>query len=190
MILTITGYNKSRDIYEVHNDMNQSMVVNANQIIYALVNGNEFTNAYLTKKGFAIKYSGRTTYIQIANMPRQTELAILNRLEIIKKQEEAKKQAMTAAIRKPSLKNINVAQISGMRDPRQRSIVYKGTTYLSVESLCKDHHRDVETFRSLYNKGYSLDECLGLAKLRTESAVTPRAKAEKMLDAMAANRGE
>lgn len=193
MIFTVTSINKNLDLYEVISDTNEKRLVTANQIWSVMMNGYEFTNAFLTKKGFGIKANNRTKYIQIP-MNRETQMLVIQKLEAMRIAEEQKKEQMTKAIKhvgvgvRPKVSAGKVA-ISG-NTGRNKSITYKGNTYLSVESLCRHFGQDANTFKQLYNIGYSLDECLGLVPLRPESEVTPRAKMNKMIDAVSAQRGE
>lgn len=82
-----------------------------------------------------------------------------------------------------------VARTSGTGakvDTRERSITYKGNTYLSVGKLIANTGSKVseEEFKRRYNIGYSLDECLGFARMRPEEQVTPRSKQKKMVDSI------
>lgn len=193
MIFSIVTFNKSMDMYEVASETGEKRVVNAIQIAHVMANGYEFNNAYLTRKGFAIQTNGRTKYIQLNNIPKQLDKAIVNRLQIIKQQEELKKQQMTAAIKKPTVRvrpTITSDMVGKNSKPeiKPTRVVYKGEVFLSAQQLCRKFNRDADLFKQLYNKGYSMDECLGLMPLRPESELIPRSKTEKIMDAMEARR--
>jgi hypothetical protein len=185
MIFTVTSINKKFDMYTVVNEVNESSVVTSNQILNVLIQGYEFTNVTLTKKGFGIKTTKGTKYVQVP-MTKDTYNMILQRLEYNRLAEEEKKSQMTAAIKSQQPKR---QQITGKRT-NNKKIVYKGEVFLSVESLCKRYNANCENFKQLYNMGYSLDECLGLVQPRPADMVTPRSKVNKMLDSMEIARGE
>lgn len=179
------------DVYEVVSDTNEIRVVSALQIVTVMAQGYEFNNAYLTRKGFAIKALGRTKYIQLNNISQQLNAAIINRLNIIKAAEDKKKQQMTEAIKKPQAvvkKKISIPKDykpkeNGINTDRKlKPIYYRGTVYYSPDELCAKHGQDPKRFMQLYNKGYSVEEALGLKPLRPESELISRAKMERMMD--------
>lgn len=182
MLLQVTNINKRKRLYEVTSDAGEVMVVNAGQILSALLSGNQFVNVHLTKKGFATVIGASTCYEQF-NLDKQTQLQILNIIEAEKRQKEFEKQQMEEAI-KQQKKQANRVKINGSR-VNDKAIIYKGMRYMSVEALCKKHGKNSpEEFKRLYNIGYSLDECLGLQPLRPENQITPRSKTDRILDAM------
>lgn len=198
MILTITSMNKKVDMYEVVNDANERMVVSSIQILGVLVKGQEFTNAYLTRKGFAVKTTNGTRYIQFNSLPRELDMAIVARLKYLKDLEESKKNMMTQALQQPVHRptarvkakvKVNSTGNTSMSKNNQEKIVYKGTVFLSANQLCKKFNRDVKLFKELYAKGYSIDECLGIMPLRPESELSKREDVEKMLFRMSEERG-
>lgn len=69
-------------------------------------------------------------------------------------------------------------------------IIYKGDTYMSDKILCRKFGADVERFRKLRQRGYSIDEALGLKPLRPQSELVSPKKVQKVLDSMARQRGE
>lgn len=69
-------------------------------------------------------------------------------------------------------------------------IIYKGDTYMSDKILCRKFGADVERFRKLRQRGYSIDEALGLKPLRPQSELVSPKKVQKALDSMARQRGE
>lgn len=73
---------------------------------------------------------------------------------------------------------------------RSQKIFYKGNLYYSEEQLCKKFNADVDEFRKLRYKGYSIDEALGLKPLRPESELMSVKQLNRVLDSMAAQRGE
>jgi len=190
MVFTIESFNKEFDIYTVSSDTNEKRMVTSTQIAQVLAQGYTFTNAFLTRKGFGIQYNKRTKYIQINNMPKQLDAMIVNRLNYLKAEEENKKKQMTEAIKKPTVKaslpttksSKNIAQ--SITSNRNKSIVYKGEVYLSLENLCKSFNRDINSFKELYKKGYSMDECLGLIQPRPESMVTPRKETQRIVESL------
>lgn len=191
MIFNIRSFNKNMDMYEVVSDTNEIRVVSALQIVTVMVQGYEFNNAYLTRKGFAIKALGRTKYIQLNNINQQLNAAIINRLNAIKAAEDEKKQQMTEAIKKPQAfvkkkiaipKDYKPKETGNIKGRMTQNIYYRGTVYYSPNELCAKHGQDPEKFMQLYNKGYSVEEALGLKPLRPESEIISRAKREKMMD--------
>ena len=189
MLFRIQSFNKSLDMYNVISDTGESKCVTAYQIVQVMLNGFVFDNAKLTKKGFAINTERGTRYIQIDNLPKTVILAINNKLEMDRINEELKKQQMTQAIKKPSAQT-KVGR-HAITSTKTKSIMYRGTKYLTDKHLCRKFNRDVNTFRHLLSKGYSLDEALGLRELRPESEVEADRKRNKaVLDSMARERGE
>lgn len=71
-----------------------------------------------------------------------------------------------------------------------QKIFYKGNLYYSDEQLCKKFNANVVEFRRLRSKGYSIDEALGLKKLRPESELISLKQFNRMMDSMALQRGE
>lgn len=199
MIFSIRSFNKNMDMYEVVSDTNELRVVSALQIVTVMAQGYEFNNAYLTRKGFAIKALGRTKYIQLNNISPQLNNAIINRLNTIKITEDTKKQQMTEAIKKPQAvirKKITIPKDYKPRDTdagtcrKMQPIYYRGTIYYSPNELCAKHGQNPEKFMMLYNKGYSVEEALGLKPLRPEEELVSHKQIQHMLDSMAIQRGE
>lgn len=187
MVFKIESFNKDLDLFNVVSDTGEKKYVTSYQIVQVMLQNYEFVNAELTTKGFSIKTDRGTRYIQVNNMPKQVLEAIHFKLNQQKLYEEQKKKQMTQAIRqKPQVKTSS--KIDGRS--ANKSITYKGQIYLSDTALCKKFNRDVNTFRELRSKGYSMDEALGLMKLRPESEIMPRKNVDKMLDSLSGQRGE
>lgn len=219
MIFTITTISNNIDSYEVVSDTGERKVVTGYQIVQVMVNGFKFTNAYLTKKGFAVIYNGdRKKYIQIDGIPKELlkKMAYIveqntqaqkqmqqlqkqpqpinNRIQSQKPQQQPQKQInkVTKAKQK-QYTYMNKGNISGEITPnsynKDEKVIYKGDKY-SIQYLCKKYNRDVNTFIQLRDKGYSMDEALGLKPLRPESEVTPRKDINRMLNSLSSMHSE
>ena len=62
MIFTVTNIIKSKNLFNVTCETGESQMVTAGQMISALLNGTQFTNVKLTKKGFAVATPQGTRY--------------------------------------------------------------------------------------------------------------------------------
>lgn len=207
MVFSIMNYNKSKNKYQICNDAGEQAITAAYNITAALANGSVFTNAYLTKKGFAITDGSRTTYVQLDAMPAELKVLVLNRLAYIKQVEDAqrqqaefqRKQAARVSIKPTTTggrpiatakKKIGSASKTPVASTGKR-IMYKGDVYLSDEQLCSRFGQSVDTFRKLRSQGYSMDESLGLIKPRPlQSVQNNRARVDKILDSAAMQRGD
>ena len=119
------------------------------------------------------------------------------RREQLAKQEQQKKLDEQQKQNKPRINRVTattpsigrkVTKIQGSN--RNEKIFYNGNMYFSEEQLCKKFNTDVEQFKKLRFKGYSIDEALGLKPLRPEEELVSFKKVSRMLDSMAAQRGE
>lgn len=110
------------------------------------------------------------------------------RAEQLRKQQEQTKKQSTAKVEE--VRNGN--KVTKIQDSSTRSqkILYRGTLYLSEESLCRKFNRDINLFRTLRSKGYSIDEALGVKPLRPEEELVSPKQIQRMLDSMARQRGE
>lgn len=72
----------------------------------------------------------------------------------------------------------------------KQKIYYKGNLYYSEEQLCNKFNANINEFKKLRAKGYSIDEALGLKPLRPENELVSLKQLNKVLDSMAAQRGE
>ena len=154
MTFRILEMHKNIDTYTVSNNLRETMMVSGYQIIGAMLQGHEFENARLTKKGFAIVTDKGTRYVQL-RLDRNTSILIEQKLENDRLAEEAKKQQMARAIKKPVVSN-NRQSINNNKNTQ--AIVFRGDRYVSDTQLCKKYNRDINTFRSLVKKGYSISE--------------------------------
>lgn len=110
------------------------------------------------------------------------------RAEQLRKQQEQTKKQSTAKVEE--VRNGNkVTKIQGS-STRSQKLLYRGTLYLSEESLCRKFNRDINLFRTLRSKGYSIDEALGVKPLRPEEELVSPKQIQRMLDSMAMQRGE
>lgn len=110
------------------------------------------------------------------------------RQEQLRKQQEQAKNQNTA--KTEEVRNGNrVTKIQGSNN-RSQKLLYRGTLYLSEESLCRKFNRDISLFKTLRSKGYSIDEALGVKPLRPEEELVSPKQIQRMLDSMAMQRGE
>ena len=110
------------------------------------------------------------------------------RQEQLRKQQEQAKNQNTA--KTEEVRNGNrVTKIQGSNN-RSQKLLYRGTLYLSEESLCRKFNRDIRLFKTLRSKGYSIDEALGVKPLRPEEELVSPKQIQRMLDSMAMQRGE
>lgn len=124
---------------------------------------------------------------QLRKQQEQKRQEQLRAEQLRKQQEQAKKQS-TAKVEE--VRNGNrVTKIQGS-NTRSQKILYRGTLYLSEESLCRKFNRDINLFRTLRSKGYSIDEALGVKPLRPEEELVSPKQIQRMLDSMAMQRGE
>lgn len=248
MVFQIRDFNKNKSVFDVISDSGEQMLVSGKQIVGVMIKGYEFTNAYLTSKGFAVITPSGTRYMQLS-LDANTQAVIHNILaqkkaqeqEVLRQQQMLKEQQALAAARDAEARKaealarkeaslakqeaeqrrlaqqrenerINMERNKAMieeekrqmtkgskhsnvkieqtHDNVSRKIMYRGDLYLSDVQLCKKFNRDVEKFRALRLKGYSVDEALGLKPLRPISEVTSVAQMQKTLDQMARARGE
>lgn len=124
---------------------------------------------------------------QLRKQQEQKRQEQLRTEQLRKQQEQAKKQS-TAKIEEARNGN-KVTKIQGS-NTRSQKILYRGTLYLSEESLCRKFNRDINLFRTLRSKGYSIDEALGVKPLRPEEELVSPKQIQRMLDSMARQRGE
>ena len=124
---------------------------------------------------------------QLRKQQEQKRQEQLRTEQLRKQQEQAKKQstAKTEEVRNGN----RVTKIQGS-NTRSQKILYRGTLYLSEESLCRKFNRDINLFRTLRSKGYSIDEALGVKPLRPEEELVSPKQIQRMLDSMARQRGE
>lgn len=124
---------------------------------------------------------------QLRKQQEQKRQEQLRAEQLRKQQEQAKKQS-TAKVEE--VRNGNkVTKIEGS-STRSQKLLYRGTSYLSEESLCRKFNRDINLFRTLRSKGYSIDEALGVKPLRPEEELVSPKQIQRMLDSMARQRGE
>lgn len=225
MVFRIVNFNKELDLYSVISNEGEQKNVTSFQIVKVMLQGYKFDNAYVTKRGFAIKTASGIRYIQVT-LDKQTQLQLIQfmneqrRLELEaerqkaiqqeqkrqeqlrqerlrqeqlrqeqlrKQQEQAKKQSTAKA---EEVRNGNrVTKIQGSNN-RSQKLLYRGTLYLSEESLCRKFNRDISLFKTLRSKGYSIDEALGVKPLRPEEELVSPKQIQRMLDSMAMQRGE
>lgn len=235
MIFHIDAFDKKSGLYRVISNTNEQMMVSSYQIVNVMIQGYVFDNARLTSKGFAFTICNKTKYVQLNNMTKEMILAIHNRLEYIKvqnetikkqeeiarKQEELRRkeeiknqqqmrqQQQQAKVRENNQKRSSIQVEKANTQPSNESkriiannrntkiighnikrITYKGDSFLNEEQLCKKYGADVNKFRKLRAKGYTIAESLGEKPLRPENMLTPPAKMQKILDSMARQRGE
>ena len=124
---------------------------------------------------------------QLRKQQEQKRQEQLRTEQLRKQQEQAKKQS-TAKIEEARNGN-KVTKIQGS-NTRSQKILYRGTLYLSEESLCRKFNRDINLFRTLRSKEYSIDEALGVKPLRPEEELVSPKQIQRMLDSMARQRGE
>lgn len=214
MVFRIVNFNKELDLYSVISNEGEQKNVTSFQIVKVMLQGYKFDNAYVTKRGFAIKTASGIRYIQAA-LDKQTQLQLIlfmneqRRLELEaerqkalqqeqlriqqeqkrqeqlrqeqlrKQQEQTKKQSTTKT---EEVRNGNrVTKIQGSNN-RSQKLLYRGTLYLSEESLCRKFNRDISLFKTLRSKGYSIDEALGVKPLRPEEELVSPKQIQRMLD--------
>ena len=185
MVFRIVNFNKELDLYSVISNEGEQKNVTSFQIVKVMLQGYKFDNAYVTKRGFAIKTASGIRYIQVA-LDKQTQLQLIQfmneqrRLELEaerqkalqqeqlriqqeqkrqeqlrqeqlrKQQEQTKKQSTTKT---EEVRNGNrVTKIQGSNN-RSQKLLYRGTLYLSEESLCRKFNRDISLFKTLRSKG-------------------------------------
>ena len=217
MIFRIVDFNKELDLYSVISNEGEQKNVTSFQIVKVMLQGYKFDNAYVTKRGFAIKTASGIRYIQVT-LDKDTQLQLIHfmqeqrRLELEaerqkilqqeqlrkqqeqkrqeqlgKQQEQAKKQSTTKTEEVRSGNKVTKIQSS---NNRSQKLLYRGTLYFSEESLCKKFNRDIKLFKTLRSKGYSIDEALGVKPLRPEEELVSPKQIQRMLDSMAMQRGE
>lgn len=222
MVFRIVNFNKELDLYSVISNEGEQKNVTSFQIVKVMLQGYKFDNAYVTKRGFAIKTASGIRYIQVA-LDKQTQLQLIQfmneqrRLELeaerqkalqqeqLRMQQEQKRQEQLRQeqLRKQQeqAKNQNTAKTEEVRNGnrvtkiqgsnnRSQKLLYRGTLYLSEESLCRKFNRDISLFKTLRSKGYSIDEALGVKPLRPEEELVSPKQIQRMLDSMAMQRGE
>lgn len=227
MVFRIVNFNKELDLYSVISNEGEQKNVTSFQIVKVMLQGYKFDNAYVTKRGFAIKTASGIRYIQVT-LDKQTQLQLIQfmneqrRLELeaerqkalqqeqLRMQQEQKRQERLRQeqLRQEQLrkqqeqaKNQNTAKTEEVRNGnrvtkiqgsnnRSQKLLYRGTLYLSEESLCRKFNRDISLFKTLRSKGYSIDEALGVKPLRPEEELVSPKQIQRMLDSMAMQRGE
>lgn len=222
MVFRIVNFNKELDLYSVISNEGEQKNVTSFQIVKVMLQGYKFDNAYVTKRGFAIKTASGIRYIQVT-LDKQTQLQLIQfmneqrRLELeaerqkalqqeqLRMQQEQKRQERLRQeqLRKQQeqAKNQNTAKTEEVRNGnrvtkiqgsnnRSQKLLYRGTLYLSEESLCRKFNRDISLFKTLRSKGYSIDEALGVKPLRPEEELVSPKQIQRMLDSMAMQRGE
>lgn len=124
---------------------------------------------------------------QLRMQQEQKRQERLRQEQLRKQQEQAKNQntAKTEEVRNGN----RVTKIQGSNN-RSQKLLYRGTLYLSEESLCRKFNRDISLFKTLRSKGYSIDEALGVKPLRPEEELVSPKQIQRMLDSMAMQRGE
>lgn len=210
MVFTIMNFNKQVDIYTVESDKHEKQCVNAAQIVQVMLKGYHFTNAKLTKKGFAISTDKGTRFVKVEGLSRQVYAAMSAKIDSEKAAEESKKHAMTQAIQstprastptptgrkkvsaRPNKDGIETSVQKKIK--YEKPIIYMGNTYFSTKQLCKAFNRDLSTYETLRAKGYSMGEALGKIPLRPESELQKdkesRQDIGRALDNLAYQRGE
>lgn len=103
MIFRIVDFNKELDLYSVISNEGEQKNVTSFQIVKVMLQGYKFDNAYVTKRGFAIKTASGIRYIQVT-LDKDTQLQLIHfmqeqrRLELeaerqkILQQEQLRKQ--------------------------------------------------------------------------------------------------
>ena len=222
MVFRIVNFNKELDLYSVISNEGEQKNVTSFQIVKVMLQGYKFDNAYVTKRGFAIKTASGIRYIQVT-LDNNTQMQLIQfmqeqrRLELeaerqkalqqeqlriqqeqkrqeqlrqeqLRKQQEQAKNQNTAKTEEVQNGN-RVTKIQGSNN-RSQKLLYRGTLYLSEESLCRKFNRDISLFKTLRSKGYSIDEALGVKPLRPEEELVSPKQIQRMLDSMARQRGE
>ena len=222
MVFRIVNFNKELDLYSVISNEGEQKNVTSFQIVKVMLQGYKFDNAYVTKRGFAIKTASGIRYIQVT-LDNNTQMQLIQfmqeqrRLELeaerqkalqqeqlriqqeqkrqeqlrqeqLRKQQEQAKNQNTAKTEEVQNGN-RVTKIQGSNN-RSQKLLYRGTLYLSEESLCRKFNRDISLFKTLRSKGYSIDEALGVKPLRPEEELVSPKQIQRMLDSMAMQRGE
>ena len=194
MEFTITNFNKDLDMYNVVSDSNESRVVTAIQIVSVMAKGFNFTNAFLTRKGFGIKLPGnRNKYVQLSHISKQLDHQIVEALEAKKAKEKelnTPKPVVSTGGRK--FKRIVIPTTVKVRinDLDNTPIDFRGKHYNSVRSLCMEYNTNPDSFRSLYNSGRGIEEALGLKLPDYFENNKSSKEVESALNQMAASRGE
>lgn len=215
MVFQVQSINKNKGTYLVASDTGEQQWVRAEQIVNVLLQGFKFTNAHLTGRGFAIETPKGTRYVQLKNMTKELEATIKQRIAYDKNLEDQAKTAveqqekMVKQVEKEQAKRFAEQEKQRVQArPRAKAvakagsdsakignninntITYRGKTYLSAATLCKEYNRDLNEFKQLIQKGYSIPEALGVQPLRPESEL-PKSKERmsKVLDSMESKRG-
>lgn len=227
MVFRIVNFNKELDLYSVISNEGEQKNVTSFQIVKVMLQGYKFDNAYVTKRGFAIKTASGIRYIQVT-LDNNTQMQLIQfmqeqrRLELeaerqkalqqeqlrIQQEQKRQEQLRQEQLRQEQLrkqqeqaKNQNMAKTEEVRNGnrvtkiqgsnnRSQKLLYRGTLYLSEESLCRKFNRDISLFKTLRSKGYSIDEALGVKPLRPEEELVSPKQIQRMLDSMAMQRGE
>lgn len=227
MVFRIVNFNKELDLYSVISNEGEQKNVTSFQIVKVMLQGYKFDNAYVTKRGFAIKTASGIRYIQVT-LDNNTQMQLIQfmqeqrRLELeaerqkalqqeqlrIQQEQKRQEQLRQEQLRQEQLrkqqeqaKNQNTAKTEEVRNGnrvtkiqgsnnRSQKLLYRGTLYLSEESLCRKFNRDISLFKTLRSKGYSIDEALGVKPLRPEEELVSPKQIQRMLDSMAMQRGE
>lgn len=227
MVFRIVNFNKELDLYSVISNEGEQKNVTSFQIVKVMLQGYKFDNAYVTKRGFAIKTASGIRYIQVT-LDNNTQMQLIQfmqeqrRLELeaerqkalqqeqlrIQQEQKRQEQLRQEQLRQEQLrkqqeqaKNQNTAKTEEVRNGnrvtkiqgsnnRSQKLLYRGTLYLSEESLCRKFNRDISLFKTLRSKGYSIDEALGVKPLRPEEELISPKQIQRMLDSMAMQRGE
>ena len=227
MVFRIVNFNKELDLYSVISNEGEQKNVTSFQIVKVMLQGYKFDNAYVTKRGFAIKTASGIRYIQVT-LDNNTQMQLIQfmqeqrRLELeaerqkalqqeqlrIQQEQKRQEQLRQEQLRQEQLrkqqeqaKNQNTAKTEEVQNGnrvtkiqgsnnRSQKLLYRGTLYLSEESLCRKFNRDISLFKTLRSKGYSIDEALGVKPLRPEEELVSPKQIQRMLDSMARQRGE
>lgn len=97
MVFRIVNFNKELDLYSVISNEGEQKNVTSFQIVKVMLQGYKFDNAYVTKRGFAIKTASGIRYIQAA-LDKQTQLQLIlfmneqRRLELEAERQKALQQ--------------------------------------------------------------------------------------------------
>lgn len=97
MVFRIVNFNKELDLYSVISNEGEQKNVTSFQIVKVMLQGYKFDNAYVTKRGFAIKTASGIRYIQVA-LDKQTQLQLIQfmneqrRLELEAERQKALQQ--------------------------------------------------------------------------------------------------
>lgn len=194
MIFSIIDMDKMHRNFIVADNNGNNMKVTGYQIVSVLANGSSCTNAKLTRDGFLLNANGTLIEIKpqldnnlrkIVNKIVQTDKEI-RKAQIVEQavnnaQPKAKcsvKVKPTAIVRKSESSSNNSKSKTPIVGTRSEKIYYNGNLYYSEAELCKKFGcEDINRFRELYARGYSIPVCLGLEQIdKNAPAPQPRYK--------------